>query len=102
GLSPDAVGENLAALGLAELEIVHQRIDLRGRDIRIGRKIRRGVEVHRWIASLAPAKLVVVIERVGAACRNIGVGCEIAPRVEQRIRIAPLLPAELLEMPEWI
>jgi hypothetical protein len=38
-----------------------------GRHVRVGRKIRGGVEADRRVASLVPAELVVVLERMTCA-----------------------------------
>ena len=55
-----------AAFGGAVAEEMRQRIDMRGRDIRIEREILPGIEVERKEPILDPADLVVVLGRAQA------------------------------------
>ena len=100
--SPHAVREGLAAFVMPEVEEVRERIDMRGRDVRIGGEIRRGVEVHRRVAPLFPAERVIVIERIDARRRHVRIGREVSAHVEQRVRVAALVPADGLEVRERI
>src|SRR5262245_46800933 len=76
--SPHAIAVRRAPLGEAELQKLLERIDVRGRDVRIGGEIRLGVEGGRRITPLFPADLVVVIERIDAGRRDVGVVREVA------------------------
>ena len=56
--------DRLAPLARSKLEKVRERIDGRGRDIRIGAEERRNVECRRGLASLGPSALVEVRQRI--------------------------------------
>lgn len=92
--SQNSFGECGAPLGHAELEIVQQRIDMCGRDIRIGGEILRGIEGVRRHPPLLPAERRVVLERIDPGGSHVGVIGQVGRGREKRVRIAPLVPAE--------
>src|SRR5215216_5877423 len=63
-LTPRTIREGRAALVLADVEEVRQRIDLRRLHVGIGRQIGGRVEADRRVAALVPARRIVVIERI--------------------------------------
>jgi hypothetical protein len=77
-LPPHTIRKRRAALMLAGLEEVGQRIDVRRGDVRVGGEIRGRIEAERRIAAFVPAELVVVVERVHACSLHVGVGVKMS------------------------
>jgi hypothetical protein len=52
---------------------MRERVDVRRRNVGVGRQIGGGVEIDRGVTSLAPARDIVVIERIDMRRRNVGI-----------------------------
>ena len=89
------VDEGQPPLERAVLQIVLQRIDARGRNVRVRLQIGILVEQGRRVSSLACTEGEVMRERIDSRRRDVGTVGEIEGRAEQAIRLAAFLRAEL-------
>src|SRR4051812_16346482 len=82
-----------ASFGMATGEVMFERVDTRGRNVRVVDQVELSVEIQGRIVAELPTDLVVMLKWVQPGLENVRMHRNVERGVEVRVWIAPFFPA---------